>query len=121
LAVADLNRDGILDLAVTNSEDGTLTIFLGKGDGTFGPAQNFGIRSQYLRLKLSLAVGDFNGDGIPDLVVVDPQSHPNEGMVNILLGNGDGTFQPALTFSAGFGPVSVAVGDFNGDGKQDLV
>jgi uncharacterized repeat protein (TIGR02543 family) len=60
-------------------------------------------------------VGDFNGDGKQDLAVAN-----QGGDVSILLGNGDGTFQPAVNFGAGTTPLSVAVGDFNGDGKQDL-
>ena len=73
---------------------------------------------------MSIAIGDFNGDGIPDLAVVngtylmDAQSSP----VTILLGNGDGTFT-AMPISPSVGPypVSIAVGDFNGDGNEDLV
>ncbi len=64
----------------------------------------------------SMAVGDFNGDGKPDLVVANVDSDT----VSVLLGNGDGTFQTAQNFGAGRGPRSVAVGDFNGDGKLDL-
>ena len=65
----------------------------------------------------SVAVGDFNGDGIPDLAVANEDS----STVTILLGNGDGTFTPTATSPAtGGGPVSVAVGDFNGDGIPDL-
>src|SRR5437867_6797733 len=63
-----------------------------------------------------MAVGDVNGDGRPDLAV----ANVNSGDVSVLLGNGDGTFQPALTFAAGYAPYSVAVGDFNGDGRPDL-
>jgi hypothetical protein len=65
---------------------------------------------------VSLAVGDFNGDGIPDLAVAVYDSNS----VSVLLGNGDGSFQPAHSFVAGPGPASVAVGDFNGDGIHDL-
>src|SRR5438046_5325737 len=64
----------------------------------------------------SVAVADFNRDFLPDLVVANYASDT----VSVLLGNGDGTFQPARTFPAGSKPTSVAVGDFNGDGLQDL-
>src|SRR5215813_3339195 len=68
----------------------------------------------------SVAVGDFNGDGIPDLAVANSQSFFSTGYVSVLLGNGDGTFQPARNLDVGRSPYSVAVGDFNGDGKLDL-
>jgi len=61
-------------------------------------------------------VGDFNGDGKPDLAVANVYSDN----VNVLLGNGDGTFQAPVNYAAGSGPASVAVGDLNGDGKPDL-
>src|SRR5438445_8452449 len=65
----------------------------------------------------SLVVGDFNGDGVPDVAVANYGSHD----ISILLGHGDGTFQAPLTFATGGRwPVSVAVGDFNRDGKLDL-
>ena len=63
-----------------------------------------------------MAVGDFNGDGRPDLAVANIGSNT----VSVLLGNGDGTFQPAQHFATGAAPRSVAVGDFNGDGRLDL-
>src|SRR5207237_1519142 len=66
---------------------------------------------------VSVAVGDFNGDGRPDLAVANALS----SNVSVLLGDGDGTFQAALNFdTGGGGPVSVTVGDFNGDGHLDL-
>src|SRR4029077_1762672 len=65
----------------------------------------------------SVAVGDFNGDGKLDLVVVNNLS----ASVSVLLGKGDGTFQAAVNYGVGLGIISVAVGDFNGDGKLDLV
>src|SRR6266852_4846443 len=64
----------------------------------------------------AVVVGDFNGDGKPDLAVANAGS----ANVSILLGNGDGTFQPAINFDAGLRPSFIAVGDFNGDGKLDL-
>ena len=68
------------------------------------------------RFPYSVAVGDFNGDGKPDLAVANYRSNN----VSVLLGNGDGSFQAAQDFGAGSHPYSVAVGDFNGDGKPDL-
>ncbi len=62
------------------------------------------------------AVGDFNGDGLADLVVVNQGSNT----VSVLLGNGDGTFQPRTDYATGTAPIAAAVGDFNGDGKPDL-
>jgi hypothetical protein len=68
-----------------------------------------------------VAVGDFNGDGIPDLAVANAGTFPSyDGTVSVLLGNGDGTFQPAQSYAAGSRASSVAVGDFNGDGHLDL-
>jgi hypothetical protein len=84
---------------------------LGNGDGTFQAAQRYGNG----RSSASLAIGDFNHDGIPDLAVAY-----FEGTVSVLLGKGDGTFQPAQSYPAGGYPLSVAVGDFNGDGYPDL-
>jgi hypothetical protein len=74
---------------------------------------------------VAIAVGDFNGDGKPDLAVtnlcpVGGCINGSASVVSILLGNGDGTFQTHVDYPAGDRPGSIAVGDFNGDGKQDL-
>jgi hypothetical protein len=68
-------------------------------------------------------VGDFNGDGRPDLAVANAGKPEigDDGDVSILLGNGDGTFQPALNVAAGKNPFSIAVDDFNADGRLDVV
>ena len=81
-------------------------------DGTFQAPRSFrvGINPR------SVAVGDFNGDGVQDLAVANVGSQN----VSVLLGNGDGSFQTARNFGVGNDPYSVAVGDFNGDGRPDL-
>ena len=110
LAVADLNADGILDLAIANVNDGTVSILLGIGDGTF---QAQVVYPAVLNVQ-SLIVADFNGDNKPDLAVA--ASGDSTG-VAILLGNGDGTFQKPLDFQ---GQAPLAAADFNLDGKMDL-
>ena len=67
----------------------------------------------------SVAIGDLNGDGKPDLVTAN--YNYNSGTVSVLLGNGDGTFVPKADYATGTGPYSVAIGDLNGDRKPDLV
>jgi len=123
LIAADFNGDGKLDLALSNGSDGTNTVsvFLGNGDGTLQAPQSFPAgpsgRSQD---PGRLSVGDFNGDGKLDLAVADTDED-GQGYIPILLGNGDGTFQDAIEYSLSFPTQSLAVGDFNGDGKLDLV
>src|SRR5206468_3093783 len=93
---------------------------LGNGDGTFQAAQSFPTAGLN---PVTVAVGDFNGDGRPDLAVTNGANTTSgavPGNLAVLLGNGDGTFQAARTISAGITPASVAVGDFNGDVRQDL-
>ncbi len=134
VAVADVNGDGIPDVAVVNgcgggncANEGTIGILLGNGDGTF---QAPVIYSSGGYRTVSLAVADVNGDSKPDLVVVaNPlvancggSCGPGNGVLDVLLGNGDGTFKPAVTYdSGGNDAVSAAVADVNGDGKPDLV
>jgi hypothetical protein len=111
---ADFNRDGKLDLAVAG--EGGISVLLGNGDGTFQNAVNYPPA-----LLGVIQVADFNGDGKADLVVVDGVCASGSCSVGVLLGNGDGTFQPIVNYPAGKGIAFVDVGDFNGDHKPDLV
>jgi hypothetical protein len=117
VAVGDFNGDGKLDLAVTNANDNTVSVLLGNGDGTFQPQTPYAVGSS----PGAIAVGDFNGDGRPDIVVGNYGLGccNDNGSLSVLIGNGDGTFRPQQVMSA-FYPGTVAVGDFNGDGKLDL-
>ena len=117
VAVADFNGDGKLDLAVANLFGNEVSVYLGNGDGTFQTAVNYPAGGANL---YSVAVADVNGDGKPDLILANNYLYDAPGTVAILLGNGDGTFQAAVNYSVGSEPASVAVGDFNGDGKLDL-
>ncbi len=121
VAVADLNGDHHLDLVVVNACTGAsacpsvVSVLLGKGDGTFQPAVTYNVG----HASGSVAIADFNGDGKLDLVTNGGQS--GVGDVRLLLGNGDGTFQPATTINVGnTNPTWITAGDFNGDGKLDL-
>ena len=121
VVAADFNRDGRADLAVANAGAHYISILLGNGTGTFQAPANFPTS----RGPTSVALGDFNRDGLHDLVVSTYGSadyyFPNIlTTVSVLIGNGDGTFQPEQRFEAGPGPNAVAVGDFNGDSVQDL-
>jgi hypothetical protein len=122
LAVADFNGDGVPDLVVAGAgADGvygnTVSVLLGNGDGSFQAKTDFVVGSE----PRSVAVGDFNGDGIADLAVANYGGKS----VSVLLGNGDGTFQAKVDYpiegSDKSGPFAVAVADVNGDGVPDLV
>jgi hypothetical protein len=121
---ADFNGDGIPDLAVMNSQESAIAIFLGKGDGTFTQGTKiFQVGSTPCILanepsNCALTVGDFDHDGNADLVATSG----SDNTVIVELGHGDGTFSPAngSPITVGNFPEAVKIGDFNGDGLQDL-
>jgi hypothetical protein len=115
IVVSDVNTDGKPDLIVVNKTDGTASILLGNGDGTFQTQ----ITSYVGASPNAVAVADVNGDGKEDLVVANGgTTYP--GNVAVLLGNRDGTFQPAVNFATGANPYALAVADLNGDGRLDI-
>jgi hypothetical protein len=111
-AIGDFNGDGHLDVLMNS---GSLTVYLGDGAGNFAAATS----SVYLSNIGSIAVGDFNGDGALDVLVTSAYVSP--GSISVFLGNGDGSFQPPLTQTAGDSVGTPLVGDFDRDGKPDLV
>ena len=122
IAIADVNGDHRLDVLVANCNPGlsycdgnaSVGVLLGNGDGTFQPVVTYPSGGADAR---SVAIADLNGDGKPDVVVV------NSKTLGVLLGNGDGSFQAAITteFPPNVGSFIVRVADVNGDGKPDLV
>ena len=122
VAIGDVNGDGKKDLIVPLEEvlphyHSGVSILLGNGDGGFQSPISYCVPTSCKgKFAFSVVMGDVNGDGKPDLVVGSPSS------VSVLLGNGDGTFQAAVTHSAGVydaGPVVLA--DVNEDGRPDLL
>ena len=120
IAAADLNHDGNLDLVVGNYLSSNISVSLGKGDGTFQAAVNYGLPA--LGSATFVAVADVNNDGKPDIVAVDQGQCGGSGeCVVVFLGNGDGTFQTtSINTSSGYDLSEFAVGDFNNDGNLDL-
>jgi hypothetical protein len=122
VAVADFNGDGNPDLAVANSNSNSVSILLnttapGATSPSFAPRQDFATAAS----PESVVVGDFNGDGKPDLAIVDQGSNAVSIVLNTTVpGSAAVSFAPRQDFPTGNGPLSAAVGDFNGDGASDL-
>jgi FG-GAP-like repeat len=121
LAAADLNGDGKADVVGVSNTN--LVVYLGNGDGTFAVRGSYSLGITPPRYML-LSLGDFNGDRKTD-VVVSSAGGPSgtgedPGQEIVLLGDGDGTFQPAKTSVGVINPLYTAVGDVTGDGKTDL-
>ena len=114
--IADFNHNGHLDLAVARTWNHRISVLLGYGNGSFRQATVYSTEER--GFPSSITIGDLNNDSCPDLVIT------NSGTSNvvIMLGRKDGIFHVAATFSANiYCPVSVPLGDLDGDGYTDLL
>jgi hypothetical protein len=118
VVLRDVNNDGRPDAILIQGliDPGGISIMLGNGDGSFQPPQNITVGY----FPVGEALVDLNADGNLDIVLADYTAN-GPGVVWVLLGNGDGTFQTPLSYPAGISPHGIAVGDFNHDGKPDVV
>jgi hypothetical protein len=117
-AAIDMNKDGILDIVTADYHGDSVSVLLGMGAGALRP------KSTYPTVEgaetSNLAVGDLNGDAIPDIVATNPSA----SSTSLFLANADGTLKPGVQIPVGVAgsgaPFSAAIGDFNGDGRNDI-
>jgi hypothetical protein len=117
IVAGDFNGDGVLDIAASNPgppdfTGSTVSVLLGKGNGTFGPPTDFIVGSD----PFPIVTADFDHNSEVDLAVANYMS----SSVSVLLGKGDGTFAPKLDALDGPFPVGLGAADFNGDGRPDI-
>jgi hypothetical protein len=113
VALADLNGDGKLDMVLSNA-DGSISVLLNKGKGVYGTAAV--ITGASGTQAGNIVIGDFNNDGRPDIAITNYSGTA----INVLLGNGNGTFQAPIITPSPINPSALTAGNFNGDGNLDL-
>jgi hypothetical protein len=122
LAIADLDGDGKNDVVLTTT-DAHAGVYMNRGDGTLGPEIEYVVGKDGVSgARTSVAVGDLNGDGLPDLAIASNV----EPTVGVLLNTGAGAFAPVVPVVDGdlathYGYSYLAIADLDGDGRNDLV
>jgi hypothetical protein len=114
IASGDLNSDGHPDLVIVNQTDNTATVVLGNGDGTFTAAPNSPLATG--QAPTAVAIADFNGDGIPDFAVTDPQTDS----VSVYLGLGQGLFATPFQLPVGTDPTAILAASLSGASLPDV-
>jgi FG-GAP-like repeat/HYR domain len=123
-ASSDLNGDGFSDIVSASQNGDNFSVLLARGDGTFSSPTAYPVGANpgvNLAGPMDIQVADVNGDGHPDVVTADWRGTFIPGSISVFLGRGDGTFAPPAKFATDVEPVSVALGDVNGDGFLDAV
>ena len=123
IVAGNFTSNGHVDLVVAEPFIDAVTVLLGTGNGTFtqGSTISFGETFPFVPQTMSLVAGDFQRDGLTDVAVASSNFFDGD-TIDVLLGNGDGTFQAPNVISLGFGvyPVSLVAADFTGNGILDL-
>lgn len=114
IATGDLNVDGHPDLAIVNQADSTLSVFLGRGDGTFTAATNSPLATG--QTPTAVTIADFNGDGIPDMAVTDPLTDS----ISVYLGLGQGLFASPFELPVGTNPTAILSANLSGASLPDV-
>ena len=118
VVLGDINNDSNVDMVSSSYYGGNFSVRLGAGDGTFGVPSYFGNGAAN---PTNVALADVNGDDKLDVVAAIQYGGYGPGSVGVMLGHGDGTFDTAVGYFAGYGNYGLAVGDLNGDNKPDIV
>ncbi len=114
VATGDLNNDGYSDLVTANTGDNTISVLMNNGSGvvSFAAAKSYTVGMQ----PFQVAIGDLNGDGLPDIAVTNYGANT----VSILYGQTGGIFTAGQTLATCANPYGVAIGDFRHTGRQDV-